>query len=171
MRAGDWVVPVLLLGALFAGLWRGVSVYDAFLSGARDGLRTAWQVLPCLAAVLLAVALLSASGALDALQGALGRPFSRLGIPEEALPVMLLRPVSGSATLAMLEKTLARCGADSDAGRVASVLAGSSETILYTCSLYLASVGIRRARYALPVALLAWLAGSLAAGWACRITA
>ena len=82
---------------------------------------------------------------------------------------MLLRPVSGSAALGMLEKTLAAYGPDSPTGRAASAMVGSSETILYTCSVYLGAAGVKKARHALPAALLAWLAGSLAAAYFCKI--
>ena len=163
MSVGDWIVPALLLLAVLAGVFRRVPVYDAFLRGAREGLKTAWQVLPCLAAVLLAV------GALDALCAGLARPLAALGLPAGALPVMLLRPVSGSAALGMLESVLQAYGPDSETGRVASAMVGSSETILYTCSVYLAAAGVKKARHALPAALLAWLAGALAAAYFCKI--
>lgn len=169
MSAGDWIVPALLLLAVLAGVFRRVPVYDAFLRGAREGLKTAWQVLPCLAAVLLAVGLLTACGALDALCAGLARPLAALGLPAGALPVMLLRPVSGSAALGMLESVLQAYGPDSETGRIASAMVGSSETILYTCSVYLAAAGVKSARHALPAALLAWLAGALAAAYFCKI--
>lgn len=164
-----YVVPAVLLLAVLAGVFRRVPVYDAFLRGAREGLKTAWSIAPCLAAVLLAAGLLTGSGALDALVGACAKPLERLGLPVGALPVMLLRPVSGSAALGMLEKTLAAYGPDSPTGRAASAMVGSSETILYTCSVYLGAAGVKKARHALPAALLAWLAGSLAAAYFCKI--
>lgn len=98
-----------------------------------------------------------------------GPALTALGLPAEVLPMMLLRPLSGSASLAMLERTLALVGPDSYAGRVASTLMGSSETIFYTAALYLGASGVRRSRHALPSAILAWLAGSVAAGWICRL--
>ena len=158
MSAGDWIVPALLLLAVLAGVFRRVPVYDAFLRGAREGLKTAWQVLPCLAAVLLAVGLLTACGALDALCAGLARPLAALGLP-----------AGGSAALGMLESVLQAYGPDSETGRVASAMVGSSETILYTCSVYLAAAGVKKARHALPAALLAWLAGALAAAYFCKI--
>lgn len=164
----DWVVPAILLLMLLCGLVRRVQVYDVFLEGARAGLRTAWDVLPCLTAMLAAVALLTASGAMEALLSGLAPALQRLGVPEGALPVLLIRPFSGSATMAMLENTLAIYGPDSPEGRTASVMMGSSETIFYTASLYLAAAGVRRARHAIPAALLAWLAGGLASAWLCR---
>ena len=169
MSVGDLVTPALLLAAVLVGVFRRVPVYDAFVKGALSGLKTAWQVLPCLAAVMLAAALLAGSGALEALMALCAKPLAAIGIPQGALPVMLLRPVSGSAALAMLETTLAQYGADSATGRVASAMVGSSETILYTCSLYLAAAGVRKARHAPAAALLAWFAGAVAAAWFCAL--
>lgn len=165
----DLVIPAMLLAMVLTGVFRGVPVYDAFLKGAKEGLKTAWQILPTLAAILFAAAVLTGSGALDALTALCAKPLKLLGIPEGALPVMLLRPVSGSAALGMLERVLAEYGPDSFTGRVASTMVGSSETIFYTCSLYLGAAGMKRARHALPAALIAWFAGSVAAGYVCRI--
>ena len=165
----DMLIPAVLLLMLLVGIVRKVPVYDAFLKGARSGLQTAVDILPALAAMLAAVAMLTASGAMEALLQALSPVLQRLGIPEGVLPVMLMRPFSGSATLALLENTLHAYGADSMEGRVASTMMGSSETIFYTVSVYLGAVGIKRARHAVPAALLAWLAGSLASAWICRV--
>ncbi|MDR0898262.1 MAG: spore maturation protein [Oscillospiraceae bacterium] len=164
----DLLIPGLLLGMLVIGVVRRVPVYDTFLEGAKDGLQTALRILPCLAAMLAAVALLTASGAMEALLAALSPILRALGIPEGTLPLLLMRPFSGSASLAVLEQTLAAYGADSPVGRAASTMMGSSETIFYTASLYLGAAGVRRARHAIPAALLAWLAGGLAAAWACQ---
>ena len=165
----DWIVPALLLMMLLAGLVKRVPVYDTFLSGAKSGLQTALDILPALCAMLAATALLTASGAMEALLIAISPLMKRLGVPEGAIPVMLMRPFSGSATLALLEKTLSTYGPDSRTGRVASTMMGSSETIFYTVSLYLGAAGIKRSRHAIPAALIAWLAGGLASAWLCGI--
>lgn len=166
---GDLLIPAILLAMLLCGVARRVKVYETFLEGAKSGLKTAADILPCLAAVLAAVALLTASGAMEALLSVLSPMMRMLGVPEGALPVMLMRPFSGSASLAVLEQTLAAYGPDSPEGRVASTMMGSSETIFYTISLYLAAAGVKRARHAVPAALLAWLAGSLVAAWVCGV--
>lgn len=163
----DIVIPAVLLLLLLSGVFRRVPVYDAFLKGAKDGLGTAVTILPCLVAMLVAVAVLEASGAMESLLSAVSPAMRALGIPEGALPVMLMRPFSGSASLAMLEKTMATYGADSVEGRVASVMMGSSETIFYTASLYLAVAGVKKARHAIPSALVAWLVGSAVSAWVC----
>ncbi len=166
---GDALIPLVLLAMLLCGVVRRVPMYDTFLEGAKSGLKTAVNILPCLAAILAAVALLTASGAMEALLSALSPVLTALGIPEGALPVLLMRPFSGSASLAVLEKTLTSYGPDSPEGRVASTMMGSSETIFYTASIYLAAAGVKRARHAVPAALLAWIAGGLASAWICRL--
>jgi spore maturation protein B len=168
MRIADAVVPGILLVILLIGLWRRVPVYEVFLEGAKKGLRAAAETLPCLVGMLAFIGLLIQSGALAALTDACAPLLKGLGIPAGALPVMLTRPFSGSATLAMLEGTLARFGPDSLEGRVASAMMGSSETIFYTLPLYLAAAKVKKARYAVPAALIAWLVGGIAAAAACR---
>ncbi len=170
MRSAEgWLMPLLIAAVVVYGLIRRVSVYEAFVRGAKQGLRVAVDVLPFLVAMLPVIALMEASGAMAFLVRLFEPVLTALGLPEQVLPLMLLRPLSGSASLAMLERTLAAVGADSYAGRVASTLMGSSETIFYTVALYLGAAGVRRSRHAVPVALLAWLAGSVAAGWVCRL--
>ncbi|MDR1600168.1 MAG: spore maturation protein [Oscillospiraceae bacterium] len=165
----DLVLPLFILGVVVYGLIRRVGVYDAFLEGATQGLRSAVNVLPCLVGMLSFIALLVRSGALGAFAGWCAPALRLLGIPEGALPVLMVRPFSGSAALAMLEETFRRYGPDSVEGRAASVMMGSSETIFYTLPLYFAAAKVRRSRYAIPAALIAWLVGGVAAAWALRL--
>ena len=155
---------LLTLLCLLAGALRRAPVYDAFLEGAREGLQTARAILPSLIAMLCAIRAFSACGLMDLLSGLLHPALSWAGIPRETLPLMLMRPLSGSASLAMLKAILADCGPDSRAGMVASVMMGSSETVFYTCGVYLAAAGVKRSRHTIPCALIGWLAGSIAAG-------
>lgn len=164
---GGRVVAAMALLAVLLGVWRRVPVYDAFVRGARTGLRTAVSIAPALLAVLPAAAALTASGATDALCALLSPALSALRLPEQAVPLMLLRPLSGAGALGMLEQVLSVCGPDSRAGRVASVAAGANETLLYVLALYMGASGARRSRYAVPAALLAWAAACLAAGFVC----
>jgi len=157
----DLVVPAVLLLMLISGVFRRKPVYDAFLRGAKRGLDTAVTILPCLVAMLVAVAVLEASGAMGALLSALSPALRALGIPEGSLPVMLMRPFSGSASLALLEKTFVAYGPDSPDARAAAIMMGSSETIFYTASLYLAAANVKKARHAIPAALVAWFVGSV----------
>ncbi len=159
------VLPLFVLACLGVGAARRVAVYDAFLEGAKEGLATAWRILPALVAMLCAIRAFMACGLMDRLCGALSPALEWTGIPRETLPLMLLRPLSGSASLAMLRDILSSCGPDSRAGLVASVMMGSSETVFYTCGVYLGAAGVKKTRHIIPCALAAWLAGSLAAGW------
>jgi len=169
LKASDWLMPLLIGAVIVYGFIRRVPLYDSFVRGAKQGLRVAVDILPFLVAMLPVIALMEASGAMAFLVRMLGPALTALGIPAQVLPLMLLRPLSGSASLAMVERTLTLLGADSYAGRVASTLMGSSETIFYTAALYLGAAGVRRSRHAIPSAILAWLAGSVAAGWICRL--
>ena len=158
------ILALFMLLCLAAGLCRRVPVYDAFIEGAQEGLGTARRILPALIAMLCAIRAFSACGLMDALAGLLSPVFAPLGIPKETLPLMLMRPLSGSGALAMLREVFALYGPDSRIGLLASVMMGSSETVFYTCGVYLAAAGVKRSRYTVPCALLSWLAGSIAAG-------
>ena len=131
---------------LLTGLVRRVPVFDEFVAGAGDGLRACVRVLPALTALMTAVAMLRASGLTDLLVDLTAPAAAAIGFPAEVMPLALLRPLSGSGSLAMLENLYAAAGADSFAGRVASVLQSSTETTLYTLTVYYGAVGIRRAR-------------------------
>ena len=159
----------MILAIIIYGLIRRVPVYDAFIGGAKKGLRSAVDILPTLVAMLSFIALLVHSGALAAFTGLCAPAFRAIGIPEGAMPVFLIRPFSGSAALAMLEQTYARFGPDSMEGRIASAMMGSSETIFYTLPLYLAAAKVKKSRYAVPAALIAWFSGGIVSAWACRI--
>ena len=156
------IIVLLIVGY---GLFKRVNVYDAFVSGAKNGMNTAIGILPNMAAMMLAVGMLTQSGLMAALIDRLSPVFALLGIDKNAAPLMLMRPLSGSASLAILNNIFLSHGADSEAGMTASALMGSTETIFYTLSIYLAAAKVKKARYALPCALAAWLAGGIAAGW------
>lgn len=158
-------LPLFVLLCLGAGVWRRAPVYDAFVEGARQGLDTARRITPSLIAMLCAIRMFSACGLMDALCGLCAPAAAWARLPRETLPLMLLRPLSGSASLAMLRSLLQTYGPDSRIGLAASALMGSSETVFYTCGVYLSAAGVTRSRHIIPCALLAWLAGSLAAGW------
>ena len=164
------LLPVLVMALIaLSGLRRDVDIFTAMTEGARDGFQVLGRILPSLVCLLPAIAMLRASGAIDALTALLTPVLSRLGIPAELMPLMLLRPFSGSGALAIGGELMARCGADSLAGRTAAVMLGSTETTFYTVSVYFGAAGIRRTRYAVPAALLADLTGFLVASWYCRL--
>lgn len=148
---------------------RQVDVYSALVQGAGSGLDTLWRIVPALIGLMTAVYMLRASGALELLAGILAPLLNRLGLPSELLPLMLVRPVSGSAALGVGAELISTYGPDSDLGRTAAVMLGSTETTFYTIAVYFGAVGITRTRYAVPAALCADLAGFLASAWAVKV--
>ena len=164
-----WILPLLLSGAALWGTRRQVDVYDALVTGGKSGLQVAVSILPALAALLTAVYMLRASGAMDALAAALAPVLGLLGIPPETAALLLVRPVSGSGALAVGSQIMEQYGPDSAVGRTAAVMLGCSETTFYTVAVYFGAAGIRRTRYTIPAALTADLAAFVAAAWAVRL--
>ncbi len=164
-----WAIPVLLAGIPVIALARGVKVYPAFVDGAKQGFETAVRIIPALVAILVALGMLRASGAMDAATRALAPVTAWLGIPASVVPIVLVRPLSGGAALGVVGDVLRSDGPDSYAGRLASVMAGSTETTFYVLAVYMGAVGISRYRHALPAALVADLAGFAAAVVAVRL--
>lgn len=161
----NMVVPVLLCCVALYGQFHRVDVYAAMVTGAGDGVRTLVRILPALVALLTAVYMLRASGVLELLAQLLAPLLSKVGLPAQLLPLMLVRPVSGSAALGVGADLIRTYGPDSELGRMAAVMLGSTETTLYTAAVYFGSVGVDRTRYAIPAALCADLAGFLVAAW------
>lgn len=148
-----YLLPLLMGGVGVLMLSGKRPYFDAFVSGARDGLGTAVRLLPTLTALLVAVGMLNASGTVAALSGWLSPVFAVLGVPSELLPLLLSRPFSGSAATASYSSLLESMGADSLAAACASVIMGSSDTAVYVITVYFSSIGVKRTRYALPVSL------------------
>lgn len=163
------VVPFTIAGVALYGLGRGVDVYDALAKGAGGGLEVLLRIFPALVGLMTAVAMLRASGALELAAGALAPVLDRVGLSAQLLPLMLVRPISGSAALGVGAELIQTYGPDSQLGRTAAVMLGSTETTFYTIAVYFGAVGITRTRYAVPAALCADLTGFLAAAWAVRI--
>lgn len=164
-----YAVPVLFLIILGVGLFKDVKVYDAFVEGAKEGITTIIKILPPLVGLMTAVGVFRASGALDSVIFVLTPVASFLGIPAEAMPLALLRPVSGSASLALVADILKAYGPDSHVGRVVSTMMGSTETIFYTLAVYYGSVGIKNIRYTLAAALVADGVSVVASSWICTM--
>ena len=160
----SWILPGFLMLCLLCGLLRRVPVYDAFLEGAKEGIETARHILPALVAMLCAIRAFTACGLMERLCLLLEPAAAWANLPRETLPLMLFKPLSGSASLAMLREVLSEYGPDSRAGLVASVMMGSSETVFYTCGVYLAAAKVKKSRHIIPCALAAWLAGGIMAG-------
>ena len=162
-------VPLILAGVAVHAVCRGVDVYDALVQGAGRGLDTLLRIFPALVALLTAVHMLRASGALELAAGVLSPVLERVGLSPELLPLMLVRPISGSAALGVGADLINRYGPDSTLGRTAAVMLGSTETTFYTIAVYFGAAGVTRTRYAVPAALCADLTGFLAAAWAVRL--
>ena len=163
------VVPLIMGAAAVAGMCRRVDVYNALVQGAGEGLGILVKILPALVALLTAVYMLRASGALELAAAAVGPLLEKLGVPPETVGLMLVRPVSGSAALGVGAELMETYGPDSTVGRTAAVMLGSTETTFYTIAVYFGAAGIIKTRYAVPAALCADLAGFLAAAWAVRV--
>lgn len=143
----------LVLGAVgLIFLFGKRNYFDAFVRGAKGGLQTAIGLLPTLVALMAAVTMLNASGAVDAVAGLLSPAASFLGIPTEILPLLLTRPFSGSASMAAFGSLLEGVGPDSLAGLCASVIFASSDTVVYIIAVYFSSIHIKRTRWAFPAA-------------------
>jgi spore maturation protein B len=163
-----WAIPLVVAGVPLHALTRKVKVYPVFVEGAKEGFQVAVRVIPPLVAVVVALGMLRASGAMDGLAAILSPLTSRIGIPASVLPMVLVRPLSGGAALGVVADVLRSEGPDSYAGRLASVMAGSTETTFYVLAVYFGAVGVTRYRQALPAALLADLAGFAASVVAVR---
>ncbi len=165
-----WIVPGLMAGFLLFGALRGVRVYEAFVEGAKEGFRVAVRIIPYLVAILVAIGMLRASGALDATVGAIGGYTEKFGLPPEALPMALLRSLSGSGAYGVMASIIndPAIGPDSYTGYLVSTLQGSSETTFYVLAVYFGAVQVRRVRHALAAALAADLVAVIAAVAICR---
>ncbi|KIO35020.1 nucleoside recognition domain-containing protein [Shewanella sp. cp20] len=167
---GNGILVLLIFSFILVAGLRKVAVYDEFVGGAKEGFTQAVQLIPYLLAMLLAIALLRASGALDYLLGVIAALVNLLGGDTrfvDALPTALMKPFSGSGARAMMLETMQHYGVDSFAGRLAAVVQGSTETTFYVLAVYFGAVGIRNGRYALVCGLTADLAGICAAIWVC----
>lgn len=159
----SWLVPLFILFVLTAGYIRGVKVYDAFVDGAKEGITTVFKIMPYLIAMFVAIEVFRASGAMDMLARFTAPILKPLGIPSEVLPLIIVRPLSGSASLGVLGNILSAAGPDSYIGRVASTMMGSTETTFYVLTVYLGAVGVKKSRHALPAAVMADITGFIVA--------
>ena len=163
---GNFVLFGLFVSFIALAFYKRINVYDAFVEGAKEGFQVAVNIIPYLVAILVAIAVFRASGTMDYLVGAIAWLFSALGFDTrfvEALPVALMKPLSGSGARGLMVELMQTNGADDFAARVACVIQGSTETTFYVLAVYFGSVAIKKTRHAVPCALLAELAGVIAA--------
>lgn len=164
----DYIVPILLLIASLFALRKQENSYDLLLDGAADGLKLLITLVPTLVLLLTAVTMLRASGAMEAISVFLAPAFRFVGIPPETAMLVLIRPISGSAALAVGAELMAEHGVNSLIGRTAAVMLGSTETTFYTISVYFGAAGIKKTRYTLPAALFADFVGFFMASMTVR---
>ena len=169
MSLSELVIPAILCAVGAYGAIRRVDVYAALTKGAEEGLAVLLRILPSLVALLTAVYMFRASGAMEFLGRMLSPLLTALGIPPETAPLLIIRPISGSGALAVGSELMETYGADSYVGRVAAVMLGSSETTFYTVAVYCGAAGITKTRYTIPAALCADFAMFLLSAVAVRL--
>ncbi len=162
------MVPLMIVVIVTYGLVKRINVYDSFVEGAKSGIENMVGIIPPLVGLMVGITMLRESGFLDILGQVLKPLISAIGMPKEVLPLALLRPVSGSGSIAIVNDIFKGLGPDSAAGKIASVMMGSTETTFYTVAVYFGAVGIKNPRHTLKAALLADLCGMIIAVFATR---
>ena len=165
----DYMIPIFLLAISLPALRRKENIYGLLLEGTQQGLHILLSILPALILLLTAVHMLRASGAVEIISDVLAPVFSFFGIPPETALLVLIRPISGSAALAVGAELMASYGVDSQIGRTAAVMLGSTETTFYTVSVYCSAAGVSRTRYAIPAALFGDFVGFFMASLSVRV--
>lgn len=158
-----WLIPAIILIVLFCGLVKKLPVYELFIDGAKDGAKIGVNIFPYLLAIIVAVSMLRASGAIEAIGGFFGSVLAQIHVPVDVLPVMIVRSLSGSAVLGIISDIASSHEVNSYTTRLAAVMAGSSETTFYVLAVYFGAIGIKKYRYALLTGILADCAGIIAA--------
>lgn len=153
------IIPLLILVVIIHGAYKKVNVYDVFVEGAKEGIEIGISIFPCLLGMILGINILISSNVLNVVFSFFKPLFETLRIPMDILPLAFLRPISGSASLSMLNNLLENFGPDSFIGRLSSTIQGSTDTTIYILTLYFGSIGIKKIRYALKAGLIADLAG------------
>ena len=165
-----YIIPLLLVGIpLYALTVKKVKVYEVFVVGAKDGFTIAIRIIPYLVAILVAVGMFRASGALDLMLELLAPVLRLIGFPPENLPLALMRPLSGSGSLGLLTDLVNEYGADSMQAKMGATMFGSSETTFYVIAVYFGAVGVSKTRHAVPAGLIADGAAMLFAVWLCLL--
>jgi spore maturation protein B len=159
---------MFVAGIPFYGAWKRINVFDSFVEGAKDGFQTSVNLIPYLIAMMMAIGMLRASGFFDLLQTLIQPLMDYLKIPSDILPLILIRPFSGSAANGILADIIKTQGGDSWISKLASTIMGSTETTFYVVAIYFGTINIRHTRYAIPAGLLADFSGMMAAIIVCR---
>ena len=149
-----WAIPVLLVGIPLIGMIRKIKVYDTFIEGAKEGFQVAVRIIPFLVGILVAIGMFRASGSMDMLTNALRPMLRATQFPPEIFPLVILRTLSGSGSLALATDIIKQSGPDSFIARTAATIYGGSETTFYVLAVYFGAVGVKRTRHAIPSALV-----------------
>lgn len=157
-----WFIPCFILFVLVIATWKKIPAYELFVEGGKEGVKMAFSLLPFLLGMIVAIAILRSSGALEAFIDLIAPLLALFGVPPDIVPLALVRPISGTAALGMTAELIGTHGPDSFIGRLASTMQGSTDTTLYILTVYFGAVGIKRMGYALKVGLLADLVGIIA---------
>lgn len=161
-------LPIIITIILVYGIWKKTPIYDVFIEGAKDGLKTSVEILPFIIGIFIAIEALTSSGAMNFIEKAVQPFFDLLGIPKELISLILLRPVSGSGSLVVAEKIMEGSGPDSFVGRAASVMVGSCETVFYVLALYFGVTAVKKMRHAFISGLIGYIVGIIASVYICK---
>lgn len=164
-----WAIPLLLFIIPVLAFSKKIKVYETFVDGAKEGFEVAVKIIPYLVAILVAIGMFRASGAMDIFVRLISPLTDAIGLPAETLPAALMRPLSGSGTLGIATELMVEHGPDSFIGRLVSTFYGSTETTFYVIAVYFGAVGIKKTRHAVPGGLVGDLAGLLAALFICKL--
>ena len=165
-----YIIPFLLVGIPFYGLIiKKVKVYESFVDGAKEGFEISLKIIPYLVAILVAIGMFRASGAMEQLIYFLTPILNIIGFPPENLPLAIMRPLSGSGSLGLFTDLVNQYGVDSIYTKIGATMFGSTETTFYVLAVYFGSVGIRKSRYALAAGLIADIVGILSAVYICKL--
>lgn len=164
-----WALPAILIIVLTCGLVKKVPVYEEFTEGAKDGFKVAVKIIPYLVAIIVGISMFRASGAIDMIANFASPLLTKFNIPSDALPLMIVRSLSGSGALGIFSDIANSAGADAYSTKLAAIMLGSSETTFYVLAVYFGAVGITKIRYALIIGLLADFIGIAAAVLVCNL--
>lgn len=162
-------LPILIASILIYGLKKRTPIYDVFISGARDGINTCIDILPFIIGIYIAIEALTSSGAMTFIESIITPLFDFLHIPTELISLIILRPISGSGSLVVVENIMSSAGPDSFIGRAASVMAGSCETVFYVLALYFGVTSVKKMRHAFSAGLIGYITGVFASVYICML--
>lgn len=165
----DYIAPAMILAVFTYGIAVKTDIFDAFIEGASEGLKTTFDILPALICLMTCIGMFKASGCMEMLTQLINPVTSFFGFPDECIPLIFIRPLSGSGALSIYDSIIAENGADSFVSRVASTMMGSTETTFYTVAVYFGAAKIKKSRYAVPAALTGDMIGWIASAVAVRL--